>query len=106
MTIKAARLDEQGVYQGIDELADASALTPLHLPQIEACDLAPGLYRWVPDVAAEKGGAFWPIAYLEFLARAQAEADAERGRPKFQPGKGQSRREFAAEQRAQEDEEG
>jgi hypothetical protein len=46
MTIRAARLDALGVYQGIDVLDDASHLTPQHLPQITECDLPPGRYRW------------------------------------------------------------
>jgi hypothetical protein len=49
MTIRAARLDALGVYQGIDVLDDASHLTPQHLPQITECDLPPGRYRWTGD---------------------------------------------------------
>jgi hypothetical protein len=49
MTIKAARLDALGVYQGIDVLDDPSHLTPEHLPQITECDLPPGRYRWTGD---------------------------------------------------------
>jgi hypothetical protein len=43
--VRAARLDEHGVYQGMDDLP-ASELTPHHLSQISDCDLPPGGYRW------------------------------------------------------------
>jgi hypothetical protein len=43
--VRAARLDEAGVFQCVDDLPEAE-LTPLHLPQIPECDLPPGAYRW------------------------------------------------------------
>lgn len=64
MTLKAALLDEQGIFLRIDELDDAEALTERHLPQITDCDLPPGRYRWVPDPddnANPYGGSFWPL---------------------------------------------
>lgn len=42
----AARLDDRGVYQGVDELDSAEALTDRHLPEVTECDLPPGKYRW------------------------------------------------------------
>lgn len=64
MGIKAALLNEQGIFLGIDELTDAGQLTEQHLPQITECDLPPGRYRWVQqDVTKANpfGGAFWPL---------------------------------------------
>lgn len=64
MSIKAALLDEQGIFLRVDELEDKSQLTALHLPQITACDLPPGRYRWVEQESSEAnpyGGAFWPL---------------------------------------------
>jgi hypothetical protein len=46
MTRRVALLDERGVYIGMDMVADESQLTDRHLPQITACDLPPGAYRW------------------------------------------------------------
>lgn len=78
MTIKAALLDEAGIYERIDELASAADLTPLHLPQITRCDLPPGRYRWIPtdNPANEYGGAFWDVEVIKRLSpdmRAQLE---------------------------------
>lgn len=75
MTIRAARIDAQGIYQGIDELADEGALTELHLPLITACDLAVGEYKWIPtdNPMNEYGGAFFPVAWLQKLAPGAAE---------------------------------
>jgi hypothetical protein len=64
MSIKAALLDEQGIFLGIDELTDAGQLTDQHLPGITECDLPPGRYRWVPtevNTINPYGGAFWPL---------------------------------------------
>lgn len=44
--IRAALLDENDVYLGIETLRDASQLTPRHLPEITEADLPPGQYRW------------------------------------------------------------
>ena len=41
--VKAALLDADGYFVRMDETAE---LTPRHLPQIDACDLPPGQYRW------------------------------------------------------------
>jgi hypothetical protein len=64
MTIRAARLDALGIYQGMDVLDDASHLTPQHLPQITACDLPPGRYRWTP-AQNPMGGEFRPLRAAE-----------------------------------------
>ena len=61
MTIKAALLDEQGIFLCIDELVDAGDLTDRHLPQITECDLPPNRYFWQADDANPYGGAFWPL---------------------------------------------
>jgi hypothetical protein len=64
MSIKAALLDEQGIFLGIDELTDAGQLTDRHLPLITECDLPSGRYRWVPAEVTKNnpyGGAFWPL---------------------------------------------
>lgn len=72
MTVRAALLDEKGVYQRMDELADAKALTALHLAQITACDLPAGEYLWIADDKNSMGGAFWPASWL-----ASREADRQ-----------------------------
>lgn len=61
MTIKAAVLDAQNVYWGIDELENEAAITDRHVLSITQCDLPVGRYRWVPDDANPYGGAFWPL---------------------------------------------
>ncbi len=61
MQIHAALLDEQGIFLKMDALKSKAQLTPLHLPQITACDLPPRAYRWVASPANEYGGAFWPL---------------------------------------------
>ena len=66
--IKAALLDAEGNYLGMVELAHQGLITERHLPQITACDLAPGEYRWVPDAGNPFGGAFWPLKYLAVRA--------------------------------------
>lgn len=48
--VRAARLDETGVFLGIDELPEAE-LTPLHLREIAECDLPPERYRWSKEHA-------------------------------------------------------
>lgn len=74
MSIKAALLDERGVYLRVDDLGDVSKLTPRHLPQIKTCDLKPGAYRWIPSDNAknEYGGAFWSLDWLSRLTPEQA----------------------------------
>lgn len=61
MSIKAALLNEQGIFLKIDIVSKKAELTELHLPQITACDLPPGKYRWVADQKNSYGGAFWPL---------------------------------------------
>jgi hypothetical protein len=61
MSIKAALLDEQGIFLCIDELTDAGQLTDRHLPAITECDLPSGRYFWKADDTNPYGGAFWPI---------------------------------------------
>lgn len=69
MTVLAALLDENGVYLSMEALEDASQLTERHLPQITFCDLPPGKYRWIADEKNPEGGAFWPVKWLERVAR-------------------------------------
>ena len=69
MTVRAALLDANGVYLRMDELASAEQLTPLHLPTITSCDLAPGEYRWITDRQNPFGGAFWPLKWLARVER-------------------------------------
>lgn len=64
MTLKAALLDEQGIFLTIDTLKSKAQLTDRHLPQITHCDLPPGRYRWVPtpdDQTNPYGGQFVPL---------------------------------------------
>lgn len=68
MTIKAALLDEQGIFLRIDELKSKSALTDRHLPAITECDLPAGRYVWLADDANPYGGAFWPVPKLRSRA--------------------------------------
>lgn len=65
MTVKAALLDERGVYLRMDELADETQLTAQHVPSITSCDLPPGQYKWIAEEMNEYGGAFWPIKWLK-----------------------------------------
>jgi len=69
MTVRAALLDANGVYLRMDTLADPGELTPLHLPAITECDLAPGKYRWIVDRENAFGGAFWPLKWLARVER-------------------------------------
>ena len=64
--IRAARLDERGVYQGIDELDSTDELTDRHVPEITQCDLAPGKYRW-------DGKTFVPIFAQQLIDEAGRE---------------------------------
>ncbi len=73
--VKAARLDPNGVFLGIDEIA-ADKLTDLHLPDITECDLTPGRYAWhngtfVPVTPEPRPGAPKPIAPDATVAIAQ-----------------------------------
>lgn len=85
MTIKAALLDERGIYLRMDELEDLSQLTERHLPSITSCDLEAGLYVWIPDDRLRPdgtliniyGGAFWEIAWLKRTAATHAKAVEE-----------------------------
>lgn len=88
MSIKAALLDERGVYLRMDELEDLSELTDRHLPSITSCDLPAGRYVWIKDDRARAdgslinvyGGAFWEIAWLKRVTatREAALEDARR----------------------------
>lgn len=77
MGIKAALLDERGIYIGMDEVASAADFGPRHLPQIVVCDLPPGEYLWVPDERVDAAdrplnhyrGAFWGLAWLRDVAK-------------------------------------
>ena len=87
MSIKAALLDERGVYLRMDELEDRSELTDRHLPSITACDLPAGRYVWIKDDRLRRdgtliniyGGAFWEIAWLKRVT-ATREAALEEAR--------------------------
>ncbi len=77
MTIKAALLDERGIYQRIDELDDEAKLTAQHLPQITECDLPAGEYAWQPAKDGDKnpfGGCFVPLSRRERKAVRAARA--------------------------------
>jgi hypothetical protein len=68
MTIKAALLDESGVFLRMDELAGEGDLTDRHLPEVTECDLPPGLYRWIPSAELARfpqGGTFVPLRFIE-----------------------------------------
>lgn len=73
--IKAALLDERGVYLRIVELASEADLTDRHVPTITSCDLPAGRYRWITDNRKRPsgepmnphGGAFWPLAWLKLV---------------------------------------
>lgn len=77
MTIKAALLDERGIFLRIDELADASQLTERHLRSITSCDLPSGQYRWIKDDSNEYGGAFWSVEWLRRISETQRKADED-----------------------------
>jgi hypothetical protein len=87
MGIKAALLDEHGLYLRIDDLEDHSQITARHLPQIRSCDLPPGRYLWVPDERArpdgtrlnEYGGAFWELAWLQRVSHTRYAAACKMG---------------------------
>lgn len=76
MTIKAALLDERGVYLRMDELEDLAQLTDRHLPSITSCDLPAGRYVWIADDRRRAdgtsinpyGGQFWEVAWLKRIA--------------------------------------
>ena len=73
--MKAALLDENGVFLRIDDVA---VLTARHLPQIKVCDLPSGQYRWIADSANPMGGAFWPVKWLERKAQDVRDVQAAR----------------------------
>lgn len=81
--IRAARLDEGGIFQGVDELEDESKLTALHLRQIDACDLEPGKYKWLSDDTNPMGGAFWPMSFLALREKLVADVEEEQKRSEF-----------------------
>lgn len=78
--IRAARVDAGGIFQGVDELPDESALTGAHLAKVKECDLPAGKYKWMADPSAPLGGAFWPIEFLAKVeaARRQVQQEGER----------------------------
>jgi hypothetical protein len=75
MTIRAALLDNDGVYLRMDELESEAQLTPLHLATITECDLPAGQYRWSPDPANPFGGAFQSIEWAAKVAATLKMAD-------------------------------
>ena len=81
MTIRAARIDANGVYLGMEELASEEELTPLHLPKLGECDNPPGEYLWIPEpitAANPHGGAFQSIAWLNYLRAIAAKEEEVR----------------------------
>jgi len=88
MGIKAALLDERGVFLRIDEVGSVDALTERHLPSIVACDLPPGRYLWIPDerrrpngrLVNAYGGAFWDLDWLRRIAATRRESKTVRAR--------------------------
>jgi hypothetical protein len=63
-TFTCALLDADGLFVRV-ETVPLSALTPLHLPRVMACDLDPAIgYRWLPtpaDLANPLRGRFDPL---------------------------------------------
>lgn len=78
MTIRCALLDAADVYVGMVDVDDPADLTDRHLPQITACDLPGGEYRWQADAGNPYGGAF--VALPERV-RAAARAAREGALP-------------------------
>jgi hypothetical protein len=76
MTIRAALLDERGVYLRMDEVEE---LTDRHVPTITACDLPPGRYLWIPDETNTYGGAFWELDWLKRVTETRDKAIALKG---------------------------
>jgi len=72
MVIKAALLDENGIYQGMDALASEEALTERHVRTITECDLPPGRYRWVAHGQNMYGGEFVPLSRAELKRKGLA----------------------------------
>lgn len=66
MQIKAALLDENGVYLRMDTLNSYAEITERHLPTIMECDLPSDRYKWVPDTTGSNpyGGRFVALEYL------------------------------------------
>jgi len=56
--IRAALLDDRGVFVRVDELESAEQLTQRHLPDVPECDLPPNEYIWID-------GAFWPLEWAQ-----------------------------------------
>ena len=56
--MRCAVLDANGVFIGMEEVADPVDLTDRHLPSITECDLPPGEYAWHPDPDNPYGGEF------------------------------------------------
>lgn len=73
-TITCARVDADGVYQGMETLERVD-LTALHIQTVTECDLAPGLYRWVAHDGNAFGGEFKSVKWLEAQARLDAAAE-------------------------------
>ena len=80
MTIRAARIDANGVYLGMDELASEQELMPFHLPQLGECDNPPGEYLWIPDAANPYRGVFHSIAWLDRVEQIAAKGEEVRAR--------------------------
>lgn len=74
MKIRAALLDEHGVFLRMDELADASQLTERHLPTITECDLPPGEYIWIAHGKNRAGGTFLPLEHARRMTREEQES--------------------------------
>lgn len=49
--VQVARLDENGIYHGIDQIAPED-MTDQHVHLPDGCDLPPGKYRWDSNIKA------------------------------------------------------
>lgn len=71
--MRVALLNDQNVFVGMVDVAEAE-LTDRHLPQIKACDLEPGKYRWIAHDRNEYGGEFESIDYAAAIEKTRQEA--------------------------------
>jgi hypothetical protein len=77
MTIKAALLDERGIFLRMDEVADETQLTDRHVRSITSCDLPSGEYMWVTHTRNAFGGEFVSVAWLDSTEKTLRKASAD-----------------------------
>lgn len=77
MTIKAALLDERGIFLRMDEVADETQLTNRHVRSIKSCDLPAGEYLWVAHTRNEFGGEFVSVEWLDSTEKTRRKASAD-----------------------------